>query len=660
MQNNNYPQLTGWDPLESKLDPEMISANQKRSIKNILKSYVGSFDAFSELIQNCLDAVDKQYSASKEAADLDYQRKLWITLNIQDNSFTIIDNGTGFKLEEFQHFLAPNISFKDTPKSRGNKGVGATYIAYGFNHLELGTKSEDFSFYGEIRNGRDWIEDNVGVVARPVIRAKNPNNKTFDTLERGSIFVLRFGAQLAKPRTLSWYQANNADQWQFLLRAKTPLGVVSLPSLDHSDIQYELTVVDKDGVSSSVSNFTNYLYPHLYITGSKNIEDVRAEQLKIQRKGGDISKLPSKFYGLKGVYEVFSTDFLSELYSDPKSKDELELIKRHEVSAYGYFAYSTAVWDALNDSVANLRKGFRVLKGGIQMANNSMLQGDLLVIPLTKNIGYQNQTHIIIHFHNTDPDLGRKGFQPDIKLLADNISVNIVNHLTGWRRLLLTDKGNKPDLAQELSLHEWKIREEQFEISNPLSISNPNFFNPVNQISISSEPQSEQDVIVLFNQLLAGGVIRGIKLLSTSQKKQYDGLFRFVIEPPQENHIYNSISNPLGVPVESYKTAKSIPYVLEYKFNLDALIYEFENGEKRLRDINLAVVWTLGKEWEKDYEILSLLDINNLHRRDSHGVTHKLFGTNGISFDVIALQDLLEYLNDFENSQVRQESYSSL
>jgi len=56
MENNS------WDPLvTSKVtDTEVVSAAQKREIKNILKSYVGKYDSFSELIQNSMDAVDKR------------------------------------------------------------------------------------------------------------------------------------------------------------------------------------------------------------------------------------------------------------------------------------------------------------------------------------------------------------------------------------------------------------------------------------------------------------------------------------------------------------------------------------------------------------------------------------------------------------------------
>mgnify|MGYP000521862540 CR=1 FL=1 len=91
---------TSWDPLASgkNADTEIINAAQKREIKNILKSYVGMYDSFSELIQNAMDAVDKRASTLGEKK---YQRRLWLTINLNDNSFSITDNGIGFNLNTF-------------------------------------------------------------------------------------------------------------------------------------------------------------------------------------------------------------------------------------------------------------------------------------------------------------------------------------------------------------------------------------------------------------------------------------------------------------------------------------------------------------------------------------------------------------------------------
>jgi hypothetical protein len=646
-----------WDPLNSNMDPEMLSASIKREIKNILKSYVGAFDPFAELIQNALDAVDRRAELMSENEQKDYEKKIWLTIDLSQNKFTIIDNGIGFKEAEFKSFLAPSISFKDGKNTRGNKGVGATYIAYGFNHLELGTKGDGFEFYGEIKDGRNWIEDVDGTVSRPRIKKTDYSDNTFLSIKRGSIFTLKFGGFNTRPKDLSWYQATTAEQWLYLLLIKSPLGGVDLLSKITHNVKFELTVIDKHNSKTTTNGDALYKYPHLVISANKNLADVRLAQEQLRQRGADMSKLSNKFHNLNGVYELFTGEQLKKLPTNKISEDEISLIDKYNVTAYGFFCYSTTVWDTLNDEVANLRKGFRVLKGGIQLSNNSMVQGDLIVIPLTQSIGYQNQTHIIIHFDNADPDLGRKGFQPELKELAEIIGVGIVNHLKEWRHLLKKDKGNRPDIIREMNLHEWVKKEEDFEKSHPLTISNPNFFNPVNEISISSEPQTEQDVIVLFSQLLAGGVIRGIKLLSTSQFKQYDGLYKFLVSAPIAHHVYDKEKNPLGVLIENcIEGTVSMPRVLEYKYNLDALIHEFENGEKKEREVSLVVVWDIGMEWMRNYDVVSLLDVENLHHRLFHGITHTFHTQTGNRFDAIILKELIQYLNDPTGSEKFQKS----
>nr|WP_294790461.1 ATP-binding protein [uncultured Mucilaginibacter sp.] len=653
--------LNSWDPLDGNMDQEMMSASAKRSITNILKSYVGTFDPFAELIQNALDAVDKKAEQLSEIGLVDdYKKSIWLFINIKNNSFTIVDNGIGFKEQEFKSFLAPSISFKDSKKNRGNKGVGATYIAYGFNHLELGTKGEEFDFTGEIRDGRNWVDDFEGKVARPKIKRKPLNNELFETLDSGTLFTLRFGGISTRPKNLSWYQASTAEQWRYLLLTKTPLGSVNYHFTHEQKIHFHLEVIDQNGFKTQINDFASYQYPHILINASKNLSDIRAEQEKLLSRGSDVSKISKKYSNLNGIYDIYTPQQINKLPTNQIDSHHKELIELYDVHAYGYFCYSTTVWDTLNDDVAKLRKNFRFLKGGIQLANNSMVQGDLLVIPLTQNIGYQNQTHVVIHFKNADPDLGRKGFQPELKELAEVIAVGIVNSLKAWRHLLKQDKGNKPDIEREANLYDWVKREEEFERNHPLSITNPNFFNPINEISISSEPQTEQDTIVLFSQLLAGGVIRGIKLLSTSQYMQYDGLYKFIVAHPLENHVYDEFKNPLGILVENFRETVSKPRVLEYKYSMDALIHEFENHEKQEKDVSLAVVWDIGAEWNRNYEVMSLLDIENLHHRQFHGITHTFHTPSGGRFDAIVLRELIQYLNDPIQSQIDQaEKYSN-
>lgn len=641
--------FSGWDPLseESNIDVEILLAAKKREIKNILKSYVGMYDPFSELIQNAMDAVERRANDLKEKG---FEPTLWLEVDLQENSFSITDNGIGFNEKEFRSFLAPNISFKNGGHTRGNKGVGATYIGYGFDLLQFGTKVPDHEFHGELALGRKWVEDTNAGVTRPMVTQRKPKPSPLVHITRGSTFKIKFGGNDTRPKDLSWYSATNVDQWLYLLLIKTPLGAVTFGA-DDSEIKFNLTVIDKNGKSTNIQNqLCEYIYPHTKLTASVNLKEVLLAQLRLQTQGKDSSELPPRFFKANGIFESFTTSELLALLPPTKRMYE-ELIQKYKITAYGYFAYSTSVWDQFNDNLAKLRKGYRVLKGGLQLANNEMIQGELITIPLTSNVGHQNQCHVIVHFIDAEPDLGRKGFQPELKDAAENIASEIVKRFQKWRRLLKKDTGADSNDEREGNLHEWVKAQEKHEETKPLSLSNKNFFAPTNEISITSEPLSEQDVIVLFNQLIAGGVIRGIKLLATSQSQQYDGVFKFIIKEPLTNHVFDKLNNPLGVDsLQYHKEYVGPPRILEYKFSIDALIRDFESDFKSEKEIHLAIAWELGTEYKKNYNIISLLDLENLHLRKHHGITHILSSSTS-ELHIIILKELIDYLNSVDGVQ---------
>jgi hypothetical protein len=152
--------LEPWDPLATDSDePDLLIAAQKREIRNILKSYTGYYDLFSELLQNALDAVEKR---AKEGTS-GYKPAVYIKIDLGTESISVTDNGIAMTQLQFKQFLKPNRSFKDGITSRGNKGVGATYLAYGFNYLEVGTKQSQQSWSGVLKNGRTWLDDIAGI-----------------------------------------------------------------------------------------------------------------------------------------------------------------------------------------------------------------------------------------------------------------------------------------------------------------------------------------------------------------------------------------------------------------------------------------------------------------------------------------------------------------
>ena len=130
------------------LDESVQLKRDKRSIHSILHSYVGWYDPFAELIQNALDSVEKR--AQKEK----FTKKISIIIDEQQNQCTVSDNGVGLDETAFHRFLAPNESFKEKGE-RGSKGVGATYLAYGFNYIRIDTRTKHFEECGEMELARE-------------------------------------------------------------------------------------------------------------------------------------------------------------------------------------------------------------------------------------------------------------------------------------------------------------------------------------------------------------------------------------------------------------------------------------------------------------------------------------------------------------------------
>lgn len=581
---------------------------------------------------------------------------------MHNNSVTIADNGIGMSQREFRGFLRPNYSFKTETGSRGSKGVGATFQAYGFNHLEAATKNGSFSISGVLQNGRLWLDDASSVVPNPRIEHNLDTHPIFDTLDRGTVIRIFVKGENTRPKNLKWIGAKNAKEWLALLRTHTPIGGVYLLSQDPPKIAIVVTVIDEQGEETSVEiDSPKYLYPHLEASQVVDLREIISYTRK-QVESGKPAHLPLKYKNLNGIWGEWNADQIfggkNESPINPRfTKDDIETALKVDLKIYVFLAYSTDLWDAISNKY-NIRKGERLLKGGLQIATKHMPQGPLLTIPLTNNIGFQNQAHVLVHIDNVEPDLGRKGFQPEITDLVERLAVSAV---TAFRRRidLLKPPGASKIFVDEIKIDEWIRQQEERLSTHPLSIKGKFLFSPKEELPIKSIPQSEQDVVALFNQIISSGVIRGLEILGTSQFKQYDGLYRINMESPFDKYIYDEDSNPLGIEPDKFQGAKqlrSTTKILEYKYSLDGLIEEIFTDVKSLNDIELVVVWEMGNKWRESFTITSLLDPDHAQYRVFHGATHQLNHTNinKTAVQIICLEDLLNYLNDRKNEIVRQ------
>lgn len=641
-------------------DEGTIIRRQKRNIHSILHSYVGWYDPFAELIQNALDSVDKRKSNSS----VEYSRRVRIIVDLQKNRLTVSDNGTGLDETAFHRFLAPNESFKDYD-SRGSKGVGATYIAYGFNYIRVDTKTKTFSASGVMEGARNWLHDKAASENPQVHSVDEPHtDPVFKDFDTGVSITVVFDEK-SKPSSLSWPSLNNAKAWYIALSIKTGLGAIYA----ESDICVEVVCIDNAGCESFFgSEKIAYMQPYEHLEKVKEVSFINKKYNENIEKFGAGSPIPGVISNLEAVYLDWDAKDLCEKV--PKLSDsEKQMILDHSCSVRASYMYTAEIWKRLANKIG-YRNTANLYAPGIQLAADNMPQGEVIQVPLQRYTGRQNQVHLLVHFSDCVVDLGRKGFDKDFVDLAKSISTHIVQDVfSKVRNCLKTDDLKKTGLLEKQKVSGWKQQLIEHEANSPLFLKNENFFNPINEVAVTAEPSREQDVIALFNQLLAGGVVRGIRVVGTNEQMTYDGAFRICIGPEYEKHEFNQNINPLGIPAaHRSEFEENFPsgfksndlMILEYKYSVDGLIHDLETGDKKAAEIDLIVAWEMGYDYERLFRVQSLLSNEGRSDRDYHGITHKLYDEHGRHvMDAVILKDLVSYLNDPTGELENQESLYS-
>jgi hypothetical protein len=650
--------LDGFDPLEKHGEEESLALAQafedanRRIVHNILKSYTGYFDLFSEVFQNALDAVQMR---DREASP-SYRPRIWVYLDMASGLVRVTDNGVGMNEEEFKLCLRPNFSFKRQADLRGHKGVGATFLAYGFSFIRLQSKQRGGELSAILRQGRQWAEDQGNSIPRPKFEADQfavPELANDDSGTSVEILVGRSPGE--RPKNLGWIGAQTAEQWLDVFRIKTPLGGVYLNTPPFSP-HVTVTVKTASGtVSQAETGRPEYYYPH-------EIENLKAASLSDINKALDaisgdpstkFTKLPGEYKRLDCVYEIWDKDQLladASYFSSALDDDMKLLIERHSVTVYAAFLRSAKLWGEFNDNVLKLRTGQRIIQGGLQIASDFMAQGELLIIPLTSTIGYQANSHVVVHFVDGNPDMGRKVFQPELKTLAEVLAVRSVNTMKRFLQHMRPDTGANT-ITPDRELHDWKKNQETHRDRKPLS-----FERSGRSLALVSTPQQEQDVVALFHELIGIGLLKGYKFYATSQSDRYDSLF-FMDYLKDSAVLFDRTSERLGISRSFELPYTTEPKVLEYKYTFDSLVDDFDKEEKFAKQIDLVVCWTAGTRYKEKFFLSSLLPGDEGLSRELYGATHQAFAVGSHTqpaFEVLILEDLLSWLQNPADEEARQ------
>lgn len=643
----NTSVLEGYDPLgDSHIGApaieKMLQESQKRDVLNVLRSYTGTLDVFSEAIQNAIDAVEQRLRRENG-----FTPRIWITVDMKTSALRFVDNGIGMSPEEVKFFLRPNVSFKKDQNLRGQKGVGATFLAYGYSSFSVATKQNDFSASGILTGGRQWAESPTENIPRPKFVGSDFNVEELKHERSGTCIEVTLGTHRDERPRLSWLNIVNPKIWHQVFRLRTPVGGVYLQTGGIKP-QYVVRVITPAGEMTEyvpdVSE-SEFFLPHDFQVCNRN-QDLNAiskklVELDLHRKEM-AAKLPADFRNLDCIWNIWDKNTIIDeenAFREDFSDDQLGLISQHDVCVYGCFVRSRTVWEHFQQSELGIRPQYKVIHGGLQLASDYMVQGDLVTIPLTTAAGYQAFAFIIVHFTNGNPDMGRKVFQPELKEIADVLSRRVVSELRKFQPLLKPDTGAGFSNASK-QLDDWKDDQKEWAKTQPLRLK-------INgrELSLISSPREEQDVIALFHELVGMDIIRGLKFFSTGYNTRYDSLYKYHYA---KEHIFQIEKCFWGVD-PNIVPGESGALVLEYKYSYDSLLRDVEKDEKNPKDLNLVVCWELGTETKKLFDLSSYLTGHQGGTRETFGATHAAFsgaGRGTKTFEIICLSDFLEYYSD--------------
>jgi hypothetical protein len=534
-------QLDPFNPLENN-DSNLNSIAVKKFIHNLLTSYNGWYDPFCEAIQNALDSIE----ARIKLEDGKYKPSIWVTIDLKNNCLMVTDNGIGLDEKQFKTFLQPNVTLKDKGY-RGHKGVGATYLAYSYNYVQICSKTPDFKIIARMENAKKWVDDPDPKQFPKMIIDNEPKDNNFHNIDKGVSICIKCD-QETFPRDLSWLQVKNAETWLNILLLKTGLGAIK----KKDNIEVFVEVINKDGQNNHhQKKGIEYLWIHQLPLQIKNARfyDIKHKEYSLYKKCKEVKDLklyPGKLKDLDIIYDDHDFKSLIQLIEDSdlpylKEDDELknsllDICRQYEPYIYCCYSYSETFWEQLNNSL-NIRSTAKIFKSGIQLAADNMPQGEIR--PIDYKSVNADMTYILIHFDNCEVDLGRKSFSPDLENFAQEIAKILVIYYSKYRQFLKRPTGRKDKRQNKESVDRWKDTYKKYAEKNPLNLS-------IYNIPIICKPAREQEVVALFNQLLGAKVICGIEIMSTDQIFIYDCLFQHKIEPSQ-TYIYDEKNNPLGL-----------------------------------------------------------------------------------------------------------------
>lgn len=584
-----------FDPLEEGASARADTAAKLR-LENIISSYKDARDVLAEPVQNGMDAIVR---ADKDSLyDEDESPKITVTIDIDDDEIKIRDNGRGFPLNELRKYISPEGTDKrelfEDGDVRGHKGVGLSFLAYGFNYFQVKSKTPEEEPYRLImEDSRAWVEgDEYDSDSRPSARVRSLE-QDFD---RGTEVLVKTDS-MSNPSSLA-HTFNSPEMTSTILETQTAIGIVPPRGEDHPDVEAELVYI-KDGEEKSIELDDEYRYPHQKLNenlqdGDSQLDTVNIDEYDYDEDADDAidGVLPSDQNCHHAVYKTFDTDEIKDVITSDhggeelKEPDELrEYIEEHDLECYVLFGYSNDYRNTLKErwGIVGNRKFH---KPGIRIATDGMVSSWHSPVHLSYSSPRGTRLWYVYHFQSVRPDTGRKDFPQPVHDVVEDTKQTLHRRLVRNGKPFLapaTGGGNKGTETEDPPA----VKAHRKDDISPDEVEN--FGN----IPLEKEPNEEQDVVSLFNELIGMGVLTGFTPFYFSSVDAYDGYVEY-----DPDSVPSEVTDQF--PGAASLSGRQTSITLEFKAIGSDIIKHIVNETRDWEEMDLLVCWELGGQESED------------------------------------------------------------
>lgn len=605
----------------------------RRDVEEIVRSYRHSWDIFSELIQNSVDAVRRQAPAGTS----NFIGTLDIKVETQLQKITVSDNGCGLSREALIGALAPGRSFKTVGQDYGYKGYGLTFVLYASSSFYIRSVRDGKASALRVTGAIDWLASGSAEEAElPPVQWLSIDQETAEANGTTVSVTLNCGAYQSKFRALSaldhmfeWAQKPKA--LEYVLRLRTAVG--------NAAGIFNRVSTPKINVAATVDTHPPTQIPYLYLLADES------------------EYVSTKYYGEVSEY--------LQAYEDGSLSREAKYYRglRHtytdrRVGSQAPINFNAAVIVCGRTGMSRLASEFGVtaelenynellLSTGVQLALGDMPLG--ISIEDWQSYGHDMARYFVLI--NADLglsdqlDSGRKGISryfatamvKDLLVCFRNKDLGSGERKISLQRL--SQMMTEPDSEGTANITQLAERVDERRRRNAVLA--------VDSL-LKFVPEDENEVVVLFTDLVARGSLPGYEAVVVSQGTMYDAAMRYAL--PRAHPFFHYSAHPLGLgdlakrraeesdeDTYTWKDTKGADwFVVEFKPYVQDLV---SNRKQRLEEIDLLICWDYDENWLE----LHAASIDSV-RKDArllYGVTHRL-NYDGSTCDVIVLKAVLD------------------